>query len=162
MNLCTHVLNSFMQVFNHCCYANKIYGTRNEKMNVIHWFHKSNGGLGLSAVLESKMSRGWAAPSLELWQPEKKQTAVTCTRGSGSPNFAARFSRAAMSGYWQAKNDLSSPSNCCAVNAVLPLRCFLDMTIPGSDGTSTSPVLPAKSAVCVKIASVSGWCSRRT
>lgn len=113
------------------------------------------GALVYRQYRSQKYHVGRPASSLELWQPEKKQTAVTCTRGSGSPNFAARFSRAAMSGYWQAKNDLSSPSNCCAVNAVLPLRCFLDMTIPGSDGTSTSPVLPAKTAVGVKITSVS-------
>lgn len=76
---------------------------------------------------------------------------LTCTRGSGSPNFAAKLSRAAMSGYWQAKNDLSSPSSCCAVNAVLPLRCFLEITMPGSDGTSTSPVLPEKRQNIFKI-----------
>lgn len=69
---------------------------------------------------------------------------ITWTRGSGSPNFAARVSRAAISGYWQAKNDLSRPSSCWAVKAVLPLLCFLDMTMPGSDGTSTSPVLPVR------------------
>lgn len=72
---------------------------------------------------------------------------ITWTRGSGSPNFAARVSRAAISGYWQAKNDLSKPSSCWAVNAVLPLLCFLDMTMPGSDGTSTSPVLPVRRSV---------------